>query len=117
MVRQRKSIVELRCTVCGAGTPPDDRWWFRLGSVTDGYFMTTEAPVHWICADHALQWCPRLRGHREWLEPLPSGYSVMSAIVGGPAVEQDFGLKIDPARGVIGHLKLAWPAHRIRIAR
>ncbi len=63
MVRQRRSIAEMRCTVCG-----------------------------------------------------PGGYSIARAIIGGPAVEQDFGIRIDPARGIIGSLKLAWPASRVQIA-
>lgn len=33
MVRQRRSIAEMRCTVCGERTPLNDRWWFRLGRV------------------------------------------------------------------------------------
>jgi hypothetical protein len=115
MVRQRRSIAELRCTVCGEKTPTDDRWWFRLGRVQEGWFMTTEAPVHHACARHALTVCPHLRGHEADLEPLPTGYSVLSAIVGGPATEQDFGVTL-AGRKVIGALKLAWPAARVRMA-
>jgi len=110
-VRQRRSIAEMRCTVCGEKTPPGDRWWFKLGRIHDaeGYFMTTEAPVHRTCADFALTVCPHLRGKDADLEPMPGGYVILSSIIGGAAVDQDFGLKIDPARDkVIGSLKLAW---------
>lgn len=112
MVRQRRSIAEMRCTVCGEKTPPGDRWWFKLGTMTDGYLMTTEAPVHRACADYALTVCPHLRGREKDLEPLPDGYSIMSSIIGGPATDRDFGVKIGQTK-VIGSLKLAWPASRL----
>lgn len=77
--------------------------------------MTTEAPVHHACALHALTVCPHLRGREADLEPLPFGYRVMSSIIGGPATDRDFGVKIGN-RTVIGALKLAWPASRVRVA-
>ena len=116
MVRQRRSIAEMRCTVCGELTPTADRWWFKLGNLVDRHFMTTEAPVHRACADFALTVCPHLRGREAELEPLPGGYVIASAIVGGPAVDRDFGIRFDPARKIIGSLKLAWPASQIRFA-
>jgi len=77
--------------------------------------MTTEAPVHRACADFALTVCPHLRGRQADLERLPGGYSILSSIVGGAAVENDFGLNIDPTRRkVIGALKLAWPLSECR---
>lgn len=109
VVRQRRSIAELRCTVCGEKTPAGDRWWFGLGGIQDGLFMTTEAPVHHACALRALRLCPHLRDREEALEPLPAGYRVLSAIVGGPAMAADFGLRIPADRRVVGSMKLAWP--------
>jgi hypothetical protein len=114
MVRQRRSIAEMRCTVCGEKTPPTDRWWFKLGRIQEGYFMTTEAPVHRACADLALTICPHLRGRDEDLEPMPSGFQVLSAIVGGPATEGDFGVSLGNLK-VIGAMKLAWPASRVQV--
>jgi hypothetical protein len=113
-VRQRRSIAEMRCTVCGEPTPVADRWWFKLGQIREGYFMTTEAPVHRACADRALSLCPHLRGREADLAPFPTGHIVLSALVGGPAMEGDFGVSIQPGQKVIGSLKLAWPQHRIR---
>lgn len=113
MVRQRRSIAEMRCTVCGETTPANDRWWFRLGRFQEGWFMTTEAPVHHACAMHALTLCPHLRGHDADLEPMPTGYRVLRAIVGGPATERDFGLNLGD-RKVIGSLKIAWRASDVR---
>lgn len=114
-VRQRRSIAEMLCTVCGEKTPVGDRWWFKLGRVQEGYFMTTEAPVHRKCADFALTVCPHLRGREVDLEKMPGGYMVLSAIIGGPAVEQDFGVNVDRSRKVIGSLKLAWPLSAVRM--
>lgn len=111
-VRQRRSITEMRCTVCGEKTPANDRWWFRLGRVhlDEGLFMTTEAPVHRDCAVFAALVCPHLQGRQDALERLPTGYMTVASIIGGPKVDQDFGINIDPSRQkVIGALKLAWP--------
>lgn len=115
-VRQRRSIAEMRCTVCGEFTLRDDRFWFKLGSIADGHFMTTEAPVHRDCADFALTVCPHLRGKEADLERMPGGYIIAKAIIGGSLVEQDYGFKIGPGDGVIGALKLAWPMSRVRTA-
>lgn len=118
MVRQRMAIAKMLCTVCGHGTPKDDRWWFALGGYQEGWFMTTEAPVHRACADLALKLCPHLQrnGCAADLSRFPAGASVLSAVLGGSLVDQEFGLKID-GRRVIGHLKLAWPQDRIRVIR
>lgn len=119
MVRQRRSVVEMRCTVCGEKTPDDDRWWFKLGNFiqNNSLFATTEAPVHRACAEHALTVCPHLRGREDDLERWPTGQTrIVAAIVGGPATERDFGLKIRP-QGVVGHLKFVWPASRFRVKR
>lgn len=114
-VRQRRSIAEMRCTVCGELTPVTDRWWFKLGDIREGWFMTTEAPVHRKCADFSLAACPHLRGREKDLERLPGGYKILSSIVGGPTTDRDFGVTIGN-RKVIGALKIAWPASRIRCA-
>lgn len=112
MTRQRRSIRLMLCTVCGEHMPAENRWWFRLGHLQEGRFRTTEAPVHRHCADHALRVCPHLRGQEHRLEPLPGGYRLELAIMGGPVAAQDFGLSF-PKEGVVGHIKLSWPAARI----
>lgn len=109
MVRQRRSIAEMRCTVCGERTAPGDRYWFGLGSaIENGWFATTEAPVHASCAIQARQVCPHLRKLGQAPMPFPHGARVVSAIVGGMATDRDFGLNVS-GRRVVGHLKLAWP--------
>lgn len=109
LVRQRRSVAEMRCTVCGELTVPSDRWWFGGGDFREGMFMTTEAPVHLDCARTALRFCPFLKGREEELRPFPGGWRIVASIVGGVAVEQDFGIRIRPGRTVVGSLKFAWP--------
>ena len=118
MVRQRRSVSEYCCTVCGEKTPASDRWWFRLGNRIDGWaFATTEAPVHRSCADLAMKVCPHLRslgdGPVRWDAP----YGIVSAIVGGPNTDRDFGLNLN-GRKVVGHLKFVWkyPPLSMRVA-
>ena len=111
MVRQRKSIAEMRCTVCGEQTGPGyfDRWWFRMGNqIEGGWFATVEAPLHRACANLAMRVCPHIRANGFTPEPFPHGASVICSIIGGPETERDFGVKIRD-REVIGPLKLAWP--------
>lgn len=107
-VRQRQSIIKMLCTVCGRPTLASDRWWFGLGHFREGYFMTTESPVHHACAELAQTVCPHLRKLKPDLEPFPRGAVVLSSIIGGSATDRDFGVRIG-GRKVIGHLKLAWP--------
>jgi len=107
MVRQRKSIAEMRCTVCGERTEYPDRWWFPRGNWQDGWWMSTEAPVHLACADLARHACPVLRRAGDDPIRFPPGSTVLSAIVGGHATDEDFGVRIG-GRRVVGHLKLAW---------
>lgn len=108
MVRQRQSVARMLCTVCGMPTHPHDRWWFGLGAQIESFaFATTEAPVHYDCARTALKVCPHLRALGEKPHVWPPADVIVSAIVGGPTTESDFGIKIGN-RKVIGHLKFAW---------
>ena len=111
MVRQRRSIAEMRCTVCGERTGKGyyDRWWFGLGksNVAGFAFVTTEAPVHRDCAKLAQRQCPHLRRLGVEPEPMPVWDAVLSAVIGGAATDRDFGVDLR-GRKVIGHLKLAW---------
>jgi hypothetical protein len=118
MVRQRRSIAQMLCTVCGEPTEPDDRWWFGLGEYRENWYMTTESPVHRKCAELALEKCPNLKRNNcaGDLSRFPECYSILSSIVGGAITDEDFGVKIG-GRRVIGHLKLAWPKDRIRVNR
>lgn len=108
-VRQRQSIAKMLCTVCGEQAPVGNRWWFQLGEEREGYFMTTESPVHRKCADHALKVCPHLRARGERaLQPMPGGWIILASVLGGTDVKRDFGINIAPGRTVLGALKLGW---------
>lgn len=108
MVRQRRSVAEMRCTVCGERTDAWDRWWFRLGNRIDGWaFATTESPVHRACADLALEVCPHLRKLGDSPVPFDPPDAVVKAIIGGPLTERDFALDLK-GRKVVGHLKFVW---------
>lgn len=116
MVRQRRSIAEMLCTVCGEQTPLNDLWWFALGTRMtekpfEGWFATTEAPVHRKCADLALTVCPHLQKMKCTgdLAPFPRGHRVMKAIVGGTSAQEEFSTVRFHGRRVVGALKFAWP--------
>lgn len=117
-VRQRRSVAEMLCTVCGRPTPAGDRWWFALGEHRDEWFMTTEAPVHRACAELALENCPHLKrnGCAADLTPMPGGYSILESIVGGADFENEYGVKT-AGRRIVGALKIAWPKERVRVVR
>ncbi len=106
-VRQRRSVAEMRCTVCGERTEAGDRWWFGLGEARGGCWMTAEAPVHLACAHTALRLCPHLRALGRLPAPFPLGATVVAQMCGGAATERDFGVALH-GRAVVGHLKLAW---------
>jgi hypothetical protein len=44
---------------------------------------------------------------------MPTGYSILKTLLGGPATDRDFNVEIG-ARRVFGSLKLAWPEHLFR---
>lgn len=110
-VRQRRSIAELRCTVCGEPVSLNDAWWFGLGEWHEASrgFRTDEAPVHRECAELAMRVCPHIR--KEGLEPapFPKGFKTLLSMIGGEDVKRDFGLSVDPANPVVGHAYLWWP--------
>jgi hypothetical protein len=114
-VRQRQSIARFLCTVCGDPAPPRDRWWFGHGMFREGWFMTSESPVHRACAEFALTVCPHLRGKETDLERFPSGYRVIAAVLAS-TVDQDFNVQLS-GRKVIGALKFAWPEQRVHVRR
>lgn len=118
VVRQRKSVKLMLCTVCGKLTPLNNRWWFAMGQYQEQWFMTTEAPVHKACADYALTVCPLLKRKNcaQDLTRFPRHYQILASLVGGEEMEKTFGLGLH-GRTVVGHLKIAWPRDRIRVIR
>lgn len=110
VVRQRRSIAQYLCTVCGEKTPAGDRYWFGLGEFRDEWFLTTEAPVHKRCAEHARTVCPHLSSLGAMMRPMPRPHSILCTAIGGTAVQRDFGVTIPEGKLVVGALKLAWRA-------
>lgn len=118
MVRQRQSIARFICTVCGKHTPLDDRWWFKLGHMQDGHFITTEAPVHHECGSLGLKLCPHLRGKEADFEEFPMrNLRVLAAMIGAGTTAEDFGVNATPENPIVGHLKFAWPSYMFKPAR
>ncbi|WP_126975593.1 hypothetical protein [Frigidibacter oleivorans] len=109
-VRQRKAMAEMRCSLCGERTGPEDRWWFALGEgrmdLRHG-LMTEEPPLHRACATIAAAHCPNLRAKGWPASPMPMPQDLLRQIVGGLALLQDFGIA-DRGRIITGHLKLGW---------
>jgi len=110
-VRQRQSIDQMLCTVCGKPTLEGmgDRWWFGFGMLNDGHFMTSESPVHHRCAKISERLCPRIRAFSLKPQPWPDGSRKLMAFVGGKEVENDFGIRVKTGQIVVGSLKLGWP--------
>jgi hypothetical protein len=120
MVRQRKSVAKMLCTVCGEPTPENDRWMFSMGErhMIQGVeaWLTTESPVHCRCADLAAEACPTLRKGGFKPARFPRRYAIIAQLVGGPELLKMTGLHVDPARPVVGHLKIALEPSAIRTA-
>jgi hypothetical protein len=115
-VRQRRSIAQFLCTVCGDHTPRADRWWFGHGTLTDGMYMTTESPVHRACAVLALQNCPHLKGKERELARFPDHWTIVRSMLGGEKLEEDFGVHVGD-RQVVGALKFAWTPQQVRFRK
>ena len=112
VVRQRHAIASMLCSLCGEPTGNDDAWWFGFGSavrVLGKYaFTTAEPPLHKACAEHAAGECPRLRdlGALDRLRRFPAPSGMLMSMVGGEAMERDFGLRLQ--NPVVGALKFGW---------
>lgn len=116
MVRQRRSVAEFLCTVCGKKTQSFDRFWFQHGEFREGLFMTVEAPVHKKCGELALQHCPHLKERAAQLEEFPGNWKIVAALLEEKTVDPDFGVKLN-GRKVIGALKFAWPERLVKVRR
>jgi hypothetical protein len=112
-VRQRRAIADMLCTVCGEPSRPGQRYTFDHGQIIEAegrtWYATTEAPVHLPCADRAMRVCPRLREDGYRPRPFLPGWRVLASVLGGEAVERDFGVRVPAGWVVIGQLRLAWP--------
>lgn len=105
--RQRQSVRDMLCPMCGTPTAPGDRWiqtaslvpagelrrrGFRAAlpaSVTDGTMIFNAgsiAPSHRACAIRALEYCPHLRGYSNpTLLAFPERWATYPLMVGPAA--------------------------------
>jgi hypothetical protein len=103
LFRQRKSVREMRCPMCGEPTPDGDRWsqtgrWTTAGEIRArglGVWLPPEfpdakalfdagaiAPLHRACAERALTHCPHLGGMADHkLKAFPGAWIVAALSV------------------------------------
>ena len=99
LFRQRKSVREMLCPMCGQATPDGDRWsqtatpttagamrergfaWALPPAMPDDQALLNcgaIAPLHRTCAEAALVSCPHLGGMKEReLKPFPSAWIIV----------------------------------------
>ncbi|MDB5443138.1 MAG: hypothetical protein JWP73_1514 [Phenylobacterium sp.] len=99
LFRQRRSVREMLCPMCGAPTPDDDRWSQTATPTTAGELRARGfalalpvdmaddqpllnagaiAPLHRACAEAALTRCPHLGGMDEkTLKPFPKAWIIL----------------------------------------
>ncbi len=99
LFRQRKSVREMLCPMCGKATPDGDRWsqtarWTTAGEVRAkglGVWLPADmaddralldagaiAPMHRACAERAMAECPHLAAlHDHELKAFPGGWIVV----------------------------------------
>ena len=129
-VRQRLSVRDMRCPMCGQPTPATDRWTqvahpvtagrlradgrgARLpGDIPDDHILIDAgaiAPLHRACVDRSLRYCPHLKAdpHID-VRRFPDRWFVLPLMARAEAVPQLFLARPLPARtaAVIGFLQL-----------
>lgn len=129
-VRQRLSVRDMLCPMCGRATPADDRWTqvahpvavgrlraggrgARLpGDLADDRVLIDAgaiAPLHRACAERSLRYCPHLKAdpHID-LRRFPDRWIVLPLMARAEAPAQMFLARPVPARAipVIGFLQL-----------
>ncbi len=129
-VRQRLSIRDMRCPMCGEPTTADDRWTQVAHPVTAGRLRVTGrgdrlpadladdsvlidagaiAPLHRACVDRSLRYCPHLKADPDVdVRRFPDRWVVLPLTTRAEAAPQLFLARPAPARtaAVIGFLQL-----------
>ena len=119
LFRQRRSVREMLCPMCGEPTPDGDRWsqtarWTTAGEIRAkglGVWISSDfpddrrlmdagaiAPLHRACAERALTHCPHLKGMADHdLKAFPGAWIVAALSV---EARQDHALSNVPQRSV-----------------
>jgi hypothetical protein len=130
VVRQRLSVRDMQCPMCGRPTTADDRWTQAAHPVAAGRLRVTGrgdglpaaladdrvlldagaiAPLHRACADRSLRYCPHLKAdpHID-IRRFPDRWIVLPLMARAEAPPQLFLARPAPARAVpvIGFLQL-----------
>lgn len=129
-VRQRLSVRDMLCPMCGQPTPPEDRWTQVAHPVTAGRLRAggrgdrlpaeladdavlidagAIAPLHRACVDRSLRYCPHLKAdpHID-VRRFPARWIVLPLMARAEAPPQLFLARAEPARTVpvVGFLQL-----------
>lgn len=129
-VRQRLSVRDMRCPMCGEPTTADDRWTQVAHPVAAGRLRATGrgdrlpadltddsilidagaiAPLHRACVDRSLRYCPHLKADPAIdVRRFPDRWVVLPLTARAEAAPQLFLARPSPARTttVIGFLQL-----------
>jgi len=129
-VRQRLSVRDMLCPMCGRPTTAGDRWTQVAHPVTAGRLRVRGrgdglpadladdsvlidagaiAPLHRACADRSLRYCPHLKADSNIdVRPFPKRWIVLPLMARAEAPAQLFLARPAPARSVpvIGFLQL-----------
>lgn len=129
-VRQRLSVRDMLCPMCGKPTTPEDRWTqvahpARVGTLRqargasglpaglDDDDMVLDAgaiaPLHRACSDRSLRYCPHLKADPNIdVRPFPARWAVLPLMVRAEAPPQLFLAQAEPPRTlpVVGFLQL-----------
>jgi hypothetical protein len=122
LVRQRRSVIEMRCPMCGEPTPAGDRWTQTARRTSAGALRGRGAgdllpatlkdqavlldagaiaPLHRACAERSLLQCPHLSAMADAeVRPFAAGWIVVPLLIearAGPA---------DPAVPVVSFLQI-----------
>ena len=110
LVRQRLSMLKMRCPMCGLPTVEGDRWtqvarrvaagWLRRRGVVEGLPRGIEdrrlvvdagsiAPLHKACVDRSLEHYPHLRAEPDIdVQPFPARWALLPLMIeAAPALE------------------------------
>lgn len=103
LVRQRRTVLDMLCPMCGRPTPPEDRWTqvarqtsagrLRRDGKAPGLAREIEdrrvvidagsiAPLHKACVERSLRYCPHLKADPNVnVMPFPARWTVLPLLI------------------------------------